>query len=324
MMLRSAASVGRQCLSLDKVIVTTVVVGTALVLWDARQEGNQALLGQYRANRDGNLRRSNQKLKNLVTPITFQPSQLDQLESDGYLVIDNFLTSKQVEQALKALPDEVFHTNPNIKSDGKNDKVRTDKAYFFRKKDNKPALEEVRQELFGVGHSLANSSFAGFERVDLDEKSDYSASIAYANGWLGMPRAMQVSLYQRNQAENEGGDYYRMHTDACNDSIWSLGMLGYLRSLYLRRRYVTCIVYLNPDWKEGDGGCLRLFLREDDTLDKNDSRSDEMTSSGGSYIDVEPMAGRLVIFSSRHIMHAVLPTFSRRLACSMWMTLNDD
>jgi SM-20-related protein len=90
-----------------------------------------------------------------------------------------------------------------------------------------------------------------------------------------------------------------------------LGLVGYLRSKYLRQRYLTCIVYLNPHWEPSDGGCLRIFLLGDD-----DDR-------GESVVDIEPKAGRLVIFSSVNMMHAVLPTFSRRLACSMWMTINE-
>ena len=221
------------------------------------------------------------------------------------------------------MPNDVFRNNPNTSTEDDNKRVRTDKVYFFEHQDNKPELEEVRQALYAVGNSLVSSSFVGFDSSRLSDavESEASSETEYADGWIGMPRAMQVSLYQKNQDECEGGDYYRMHTDACNDPVWTMGLLGYLRSLYLRRRYVTCIVYLNPDWEPCDGGCLRLLLRQDNFDAQNEVQDDGMESNR-NYVDVEPIAGRLVIFSSVHTMHAVLPTFSRRLACSMWMTLN--
>ena len=55
-------------------------------------------------------------------------------------------------------------------------------------------------------------------------------------------------------------------------------------------RKLTCIIYLNPGYKEGDGGELRLHL------------------NGGEVVDLTPEGGRCVMFWSDEIPHEVLPT----------------
>ncbi len=64
-------------------------------------------------------------------------------------------------------------------------------------------------------------------------------------------------------------------------------------------RKLTAILYLNPDWKRGDGGELRLYL------------DDDRDGGGGSDIercvDLGPEGGRLVLFWSDEIPHEVLP-----------------
>ena len=144
-----------------------------------------------------------------------------------------------------------------------------------------------------VAMSLCASDFKGFDEND-----------GFQQMWLGVPDKMQVSCYNASRSDHSGG-YYKSHFDGCSDSISTMGLLGYLRSLYLRRRYLTCIVYLNADWEPSHGGCLRITSRD-----------------GSTFRNVEPIAGRLVLFSSTSCLHAVLPTYHERFACSMWLTRN--
>ncbi|KAG0302758.1 hypothetical protein BGZ98_007260 [Dissophora globulifera] len=71
------------------------------------------------------------------------------------------------------------------------------------------------------------------------------------------------------------------------------------------QRRVTAIVYFNPDWKQGDGGELRIF-------DKGMGDTDEQE------IDIAPKAGRCVLFLSGVMDHAVLPSFNERIALTSW------
>ena len=59
-------------------------------------------------------------------------------------------------------------------------------------------------------------------------------------------------------------------------------------------RKLTAILYLNPTWKEGYGGEIRLFVKhEDDSIKK---------------VDLSPVGGRLLLFWSDEIPHEVLHT----------------
>ena len=68
-------------------------------------------------------------------------------------------------------------------------------------------------------------------------------------------------------------------------------------------RAVTAILYLNPDWEESHGGCLRVHLQ----------------GTGGATVDVAPSAGRMVLFDCRRIVHEVLPSHASRWAMTAWI-----
>ncbi len=56
-------------------------------------------------------------------------------------------------------------------------------------------------------------------------------------------------------------------------------------------RAVTAIAYLNPGWREEDGGCLRIHKL-----------------GGSGYVDVAPEFGRLVLFKvTTHSFVDVMP-----------------
>lgn len=65
-------------------------------------------------------------------------------------------------------------------------------------------------------------------------------------------------------------------------------------------RVLTAICYLNDGWKEQDGGQLRLYPFPHDPL------------------DIQPVSGRLVMFSSRNMLHRVLPSSKERYCFTMW------
>eukprot|EP00929_Paragymnodinium_shiwhaense_P118249 TRINITY_DN90189_c0_g1_i1.p1 TRINITY_DN90189_c0_g1~~TRINITY_DN90189_c0_g1_i1.p1 ORF type:complete len:769 (+),score=181.07 TRINITY_DN90189_c0_g1_i1:62-2368(+) len=72
-------------------------------------------------------------------------------------------------------------------------------------------------------------------------------------------------------------------------------------------RRLTVLAYFN-DWQEGDGGELRLHESERDMPD------------GRRFKAVAPAAGRLVIFDSRRVWHAVAPSQrGGRWAATLWV-----
>lgn len=66
-------------------------------------------------------------------------------------------------------------------------------------------------------------------------------------------------------------------------------------------RGVTCVVYLNPAWKEGDGGELELqpFLQP--------------------AVVVPPLLDRAVLFRSDRILHRVRPAVAERYCFTIWL-----
>jgi len=70
-------------------------------------------------------------------------------------------------------------------------------------------------------------------------------------------------------------------------------------------RLVTVILYLNPDWKPGDGGELKLW-----TTPGEDS---------GEFVIVEPRMGTLVCFLSGDYWHEVLPAMKTRASITGWL-----
>jgi SM-20-related protein len=66
-------------------------------------------------------------------------------------------------------------------------------------------------------------------------------------------------------------------------------------------RRLTLLLYLNPDWKDTDGGCLRIHLPD------------------GTTTDIEPQNNRLVVFLSQYLEHEVMPAHAARFAITTWL-----
>ncbi|KAL0482785.1 hypothetical protein AKO1_014244 [Acrasis kona] len=72
-------------------------------------------------------------------------------------------------------------------------------------------------------------------------------------------------------------------------------------------RVISGVLYLNPDWKRGDGGELKLYPYPQDP------------------VVIEPVMDRLVLFSSPHMVHRVLPAYQERYCLTFWFYgFNDD
>lgn len=84
------------------------------------------------------------------------------------------------------------------------------------------------------------------------------------------------------------GSFYRRHLDQFQRD---------------NHRTLTCILYLNPDWQESDGGQLRLYLEDGDT---------------DNYVDILPTGGALVTFLSSRFWHEVLPARRERMSLTGW------
>eukprot|EP00930_Biecheleria_cincta_P071631 TRINITY_DN59105_c0_g1_i1.p1 TRINITY_DN59105_c0_g1~~TRINITY_DN59105_c0_g1_i1.p1 ORF type:complete len:397 (+),score=59.63 TRINITY_DN59105_c0_g1_i1:156-1346(+) len=121
------------------------------------------------------------------------------------------------------------------------------------------------------------------------------------------------------------GSYYSPHLDK-----YAGGSHGFLNS-----RVLTVLLYLNPEWSHGDGGELRLFSAQKSSQNANgigqvpsllgSSTVDHSASTAAtayeedSYVDIPPLAGRIVMFRSRDVWHGIRELSSERWALTLWV-----
>ena len=72
------------------------------------------------------------------------------------------------------------------------------------------------------------------------------------------------------------------------------------------KRQLSSVLYLNDNWQAHEGGELRLYL--------NDVGND----NANNYLDILPIAGRLVLFLSADFWHEVLPATRNRISLTGW------
>jgi SM-20-related protein len=107
---------------------------------------------------------------------------------------------------------------------------------------------------------------------------------------LAVNRLMFLGLHEleAHYAVYPPGAFYRRHLDQFRG---------------LERRQLSCVLYLNEDWREQDGGAVRLYRERD---------------AAEHFAEVLPTGGRLVTFLSARFPHEVLPARRERFSISGW------
>lgn len=113
------------------------------------------------------------------------------------------------------------------------------------------------------------------------------------------PSGAQLACYQR-------GDRYARHRDRTDRAA--------------TQRHVTALVYVREaatEWTSAEGGELRLWPNEADV-----TRTTGVIAPTGRPLDIEPRAGRLVLFDSK-LVHEVRPwtaaNGAARCALTLWL-----
>lgn len=119
-------------------------------------------------------------------------------------------------------------------------------------------------------------------------------------GFLELAEQMRLALNRRlflalfefeaHLALYPPGAFYRRHFDSFRGAA---------------NRMVSLVLYLNREWREGEGGELALYVPD------------------GEMVRIAPRAGTLVMFMSEEIEHEVLPTRIDRTSISGWFRLNN-
>jgi SM-20-related protein len=186
------------------------------------------------------------------------------LERDGYAVVQDFLETALVERLAR---------------------------------DCRATLLSQPMQPAAVGRAGArriDRSIRGDHTQWLDTVAPSPPCADYLSRMLALRRTLNRELllgldeFEAHYALYPTGARYARHRDRFRDDD---------------ARVVSSVLYLNGDWRESDGGALRLHLP---------------VNPGASFEDIYPVAGKLVLFLSAEFDHEVLPAARERLSIAGW------
>ncbi len=160
--------------------------------------------------------------------------------------------------------------------------------------------EEARQLLLAGRFSQAGVGRGSERRVRDDVRGDrilwldeneltpaqsrYWSEIEALRFALNRELFLGLVSFESHYAIYPPGAFYRKHVDRFSNSD---------------ERVISCSLYLNSDWKEEDGGELRLYV-------------------GDQQVEVLPQAGTFVIFRSDNVPHEVASANRDRFSLTGW------
>ncbi|WP_252738348.1 2OG-Fe(II) oxygenase [Saccharophagus degradans] len=148
----------------------------------------------------------------------------------------------------------------------------------------------------GIGRQ---QSHAVDRSVRKDSISWITAESAAGTEWLAWADSLKVALnrqlllglfsFESHFAHYPPGGFYKKHVDAFKGEA---------------NRVLSMVVYLNPQWRDEDGGELVIYLED------------------GSSVKVAPRFATLVTFLSEEFPHEVLPAKADRYSIACWFRMN--
>ena len=157
----------------------------------------------------------------------------------------------------------------------------------------------MRAAKTGLINQAQQSAIRGDHITWLDEQDENSDIQAYFRKMHTLKDTLNQQLFMNIQSLEThlalypiGGAYLR-HLDQ-----FSYGTNP-------KSRQLSSILYLNTNWQADNGGELRLYLDEND------------------YIDILPIAGKLVLFLSANFWHEVRPAKRERASITGWFRSRD-
>jgi len=185
----------------------------------------------------------------------------DGLVADGIAIVDEFLSLAEV----KSITGE---------DEFKNGLLRFKKAGIGKAQDRQ-IIENVRGDYIQwIDPATASDQIQGY----LDRLSEL-------RNYLNRSLFLSLKDVEVHKTIYPTGSYYKRHLDQFKKDD---------------HRKLSVICYLNEEWKENDGGQLRVYFSE-----KKE--------------DFFPIAGRLVCFRSDLLEHEVLPAARPRMSLTGWM-----
>lgn len=200
-----------------------------------------------------------------VTELVFLDAVADSLALNSYAIIDNFLSDEESLACLEVL------------------------------QENKEEGNFKKAGIGTLGMHQIDKSIRGDEIKWLDNQNLSPASQIYMDqvgammGYFNRTLFLSLKDFECHFAHYPSGTFYKRHLDLLKLSD---------------HRKLSFVFYLNPNWQEGDGGELLLYLQENDQ---------EKT------VTVNPLLGRLVVFRSELLEHEVAVAHKSRYSITGWM-----
>lgn len=193
-----------------------------------------------------------------------QESQLeqlvDQLAEEGYGIINHFFSASEVDAVISRFQD--------LSEEGEFKKAGIGKMQNF-------ALDKT----------IRGDYIRWIDPNDMTEiTARYVARMKQLMEYLNRTCFLGLKDFEAHFAMYPAGTFYKRHADRFQQNA---------------HRVISTVCYLNKNWKEKDGGQLRMFLPNNE-------------------FDIAPLSGRLVCFRSE-IEHEVLITTRPRYSITGWM-----
>lgn len=185
---------------------------------------------------------------------------MDQLSENDYVIVDDFITDEMFNSIM-----EFFHEMESA------DKLK--KAGIGAQQDYQVKAEIRGDFIYWLDEGRDPALKPFFELKD--ELIQSLKRFCY----------LSLSGSEFHIAKYPAGSYYHRHLDQFNERT---------------NRQITVLIYLNKDWKQGNGGELVIYKEDQEIL-------------------VEPIAKRLLLFKSDVIEHEVLTTQVPRYSLTGWL-----
>lgn len=180
---------------------------------------------------------------------------INELCEKSWTMVDNFLPSELIESLNQELTEE--YENGEFRQAG-----------IGRKGVNWQLRPEVR------------SDYVKWLEIDnlTVSQQNYFNTIEELRKNINENLFLSLNFFESHFAVYPHNSFYKKHLDNHAGS---------------NKRYISCILYLNKDWKEEDNGKLRIYQEDD-------------------FTDILPIYNRFVCMRSDVVWHEVLPTQNQR------------
>ncbi len=198
---------------------------------------------------------------------------------------NNFIADELKAKGMSIVPDFISLT---LRKELLADLIKTKNNLAFHKagignKENLQIRSEIRQdEIFWLDENSANAV-----QKKLWKKIHALRKVFNQKLFLGL------NIFEGHYAVYPPGGFYKKHFDSFRNDAG---------------RKVTFILYLNENWKEEDGGQLRIHLSDSQFPESQDKKP----------LDIIPLGGKLVCFLSADFEHEVLKTTKPRYSFGGW------